>query len=172
MGITGKDFTLIAASKAAMRGATILKASDDKTRALNKNTLLAFSGEAGDTGPSPLPIHSLILSLLRQRSEANMRSSIRRVHPSKRPARLDAQRNRSFALGTGQLCPWRACVESAEQEALPGQLVDGWRRSAHGKTTSVLAGLPRSEGGGALCSSWIRTVRPMQYFLCSLSAKH
>ncbi|KAM3456558.1 hypothetical protein MY5147_004571 [Beauveria neobassiana] len=50
LGITGKDFTLIAASKAAMRGATILKASDDKTRELNKNTLLAFSGEAGDTG--------------------------------------------------------------------------------------------------------------------------
>lgn len=52
MGITGKDFTIIAASKAAMRGATILKASDDKTRELNKNTLLAFSGEAGDTGKS------------------------------------------------------------------------------------------------------------------------
>ncbi|KAM3559236.1 hypothetical protein MY1884_002958 [Beauveria asiatica] len=52
LGITGKDFTLIAASKAAMRGATILKASDDKTRELNKNTLLAFSGEAGDTGKS------------------------------------------------------------------------------------------------------------------------
>ncbi|KAK1247809.1 hypothetical protein MKX07_000697 [Trichoderma sp. CBMAI-0711] len=49
LGITGKDFTLIGASKAAMRGATILKASDDKTRALNKHTLLAFSGEAGDT---------------------------------------------------------------------------------------------------------------------------
>lgn len=49
MGITGKDFTLIAASKAAMRGATVLKASDDKTRALNKHTLMAFSGEAGDT---------------------------------------------------------------------------------------------------------------------------
>ncbi|KAI9648294.1 Proteasome subunit beta type-4 [Ciborinia camelliae] len=49
LGITGKDFTLIAASKAAMRGATILKASDDKTRALNKHTLMAFSGEAGDT---------------------------------------------------------------------------------------------------------------------------
>ena len=32
-----------------MRGATILKASDDKTRALNKHTLMAFSGEAGDT---------------------------------------------------------------------------------------------------------------------------
>ena len=33
-----------------MRGATILKASDDKTRQLNKNTLMAYSGEAGDTG--------------------------------------------------------------------------------------------------------------------------
>ncbi|GAB7359335.1 hypothetical protein MBLNU230_g5986t1 [Neophaeotheca triangularis] len=32
-----------------MRGATILKASDDKTKQLNKNTLMAFSGEAGDT---------------------------------------------------------------------------------------------------------------------------
>ncbi|KAB5563317.1 nucleophile aminohydrolase [Coniochaeta sp. 2T2.1] len=49
LGITGKDFTLIAASKAAMRGATILKAEDDKTRALNKHTLMAFVGEAGDT---------------------------------------------------------------------------------------------------------------------------
>lgn len=50
LGITGKDYTLIAASKAAMRGATILKASDDKTRALNTHSLMAFSGEAGDTG--------------------------------------------------------------------------------------------------------------------------
>lgn len=50
LGITGKDFTIIAASKAAMRGATILKASDDKTRSLNTHTLMAFSGEAGDTG--------------------------------------------------------------------------------------------------------------------------
>lgn len=49
LGITGKDFTLIAASKAAMRGATILKATDDKTRELNKHTLMTFSGEAGDT---------------------------------------------------------------------------------------------------------------------------
>ncbi|KAI9046458.1 hypothetical protein LZ554_009207 [Drepanopeziza brunnea f. sp. 'monogermtubi'] len=32
-----------------MRGATVLKASDDKTRELNKHTLMAFSGEAGDT---------------------------------------------------------------------------------------------------------------------------
>ena len=53
--LTGKDFTLIAASKAAMRGATILKASDDKTRALNKHTLMAFSGEAGDTSGHLFP---------------------------------------------------------------------------------------------------------------------
>ena len=33
-----------------MRGATILKASDDKTKELNRHTLMAFSGEAGDTG--------------------------------------------------------------------------------------------------------------------------
>jgi hypothetical protein len=33
-----------------MRGATILKATDDKTRELNKHNLVAFSGEAGDTG--------------------------------------------------------------------------------------------------------------------------
>ncbi|KAJ5673804.1 cysteine proteinase [Penicillium macrosclerotiorum] len=32
-----------------MRGPTIIKAEDDKTRQLNKNTLMAFSGEAGDT---------------------------------------------------------------------------------------------------------------------------
>lgn len=53
LGITGKDFTIIAASKAAMRGATILKASDDKTRELNRHTLMAFSGEAGDTSMFP-----------------------------------------------------------------------------------------------------------------------
>ncbi|KAF9881043.1 proteasome A-type and B-type [Colletotrichum karsti] len=32
-----------------MRGATVLKTADDKTRALNKHTMIAYSGEAGDT---------------------------------------------------------------------------------------------------------------------------
>ncbi|KAK5164091.1 Proteasome subunit beta type-4 [Saxophila tyrrhenica] len=32
-----------------MRGATILKANEDKTRQLNKHTLMAYVGEAGDT---------------------------------------------------------------------------------------------------------------------------
>ncbi|KAL9129913.1 MAG: hypothetical protein Q9217_001761 [Psora testacea] len=49
LGFTGKDYTIVAASKAAMRGATILKASDDKTRMLNDRTLMAYTGEAGDT---------------------------------------------------------------------------------------------------------------------------
>lgn len=50
LGLTGKDFTLVASSKAAMRGVSILKATDDKTRELNKYNLMAYSGEAGDTG--------------------------------------------------------------------------------------------------------------------------
>jgi 20S proteasome subunit beta 4 len=50
LGIAGKDFVILAASKAAMRGPTVLKAEDDKTRQLNKHTLMAFSGESGDTG--------------------------------------------------------------------------------------------------------------------------
>jgi 20S proteasome subunit beta 4 len=54
LGITGKDFAIIASSKAAMRGATILKANDDKTRELNQHNLMAYSGEAGDTGDSYL----------------------------------------------------------------------------------------------------------------------
>jgi len=33
-----------------MRGPTVLKVTDDKTRQLNKHTLMAYSGEAGDTG--------------------------------------------------------------------------------------------------------------------------
>ncbi|KXH61935.1 proteasome A-type and B-type [Colletotrichum nymphaeae SA-01] len=32
-----------------MRGATVLKTADDKTRSLNKHTLIAYSGESGDT---------------------------------------------------------------------------------------------------------------------------
>lgn len=50
LGITGKDFVIVAASKAAMRGPTIIKAEDDKTRELSNHTLMAFTGEAGDTG--------------------------------------------------------------------------------------------------------------------------
>lgn len=49
LALTGRDYTLVAASRAATRGATILKSTDDKTRILNPHNLLAYSGEAGDT---------------------------------------------------------------------------------------------------------------------------
>jgi len=49
LALTGKDFVLMASSRAATRGATVLKATDDKTRALNTHSLMLYSGEAGDT---------------------------------------------------------------------------------------------------------------------------
>ena len=59
LGLTGKDYVLIASSKAAMRGISILKAEDDKTRTLTDHMLMAFTGEAGDTSMCPsIPPHS------------------------------------------------------------------------------------------------------------------
>ncbi|ODQ65766.1 proteasome component C11 [Nadsonia fulvescens var. elongata DSM 6958] len=49
LGITTKDAVIIATSKAAVRGISILKVTDDKTRQLSDNSLMAFTGEAGDT---------------------------------------------------------------------------------------------------------------------------
>lgn len=39
-----------------MRGPTVLKATDDKTRNLNDHTLMAFSGEPGDGGNNALEL--------------------------------------------------------------------------------------------------------------------
>lgn len=50
LGITTGDHVILATSKAAMRGISVLKTDDDKTRKLNDHSLIAFSGEAGDTG--------------------------------------------------------------------------------------------------------------------------
>lgn len=36
-----------------MRGASVLKANDDKTQVLGKNSLMAISGESGDTSTFP-----------------------------------------------------------------------------------------------------------------------
>lgn len=49
MGIRVEDCTLVATSKAATRGISVLKDTDDKTRPLNSHNLMAYSGEAGDT---------------------------------------------------------------------------------------------------------------------------
>jgi 20S proteasome subunit beta 4 len=49
IGITTAESVIIATSKAAVRGVTVLKATDDKTRELTEHSLIAFTGEAGDT---------------------------------------------------------------------------------------------------------------------------
>ncbi|ABN64715.1 predicted protein [Scheffersomyces stipitis CBS 6054] len=49
LGIRVADGTIIATSKAATRGISILKDTDDKTRVLNKHNLVAYTGESGDT---------------------------------------------------------------------------------------------------------------------------
>ncbi|CAH2351841.1 proteasome subunit beta type-4 [[Candida] railenensis] len=49
LGIRVQEGTIIAASKAATRGISILKDTDDKTRILNTHNLVAFTGESGDT---------------------------------------------------------------------------------------------------------------------------
>lgn len=48
LSIKLKDSVLVATSKAATRGISILKADDDKTRPLSEHTLMAFTGEPGD----------------------------------------------------------------------------------------------------------------------------
>lgn len=49
MGLKIKGGVLVATSKAATRGISVIKVGDDKTRELNTNTLMAYTGEAGDT---------------------------------------------------------------------------------------------------------------------------
>ncbi|ANB12522.1 proteasome core particle subunit beta 4 [Sugiyamaella lignohabitans] len=49
IGITTKDSVLIATSKSVARGVSVIKTNDDKTRELTDHSLLAFSGESGDT---------------------------------------------------------------------------------------------------------------------------
>lgn len=49
LGIKVKDAVIIATSKAATRGISIIGEKDDKTRKLSDHTLIAFTGESGDT---------------------------------------------------------------------------------------------------------------------------
>jgi len=114
----------MAASKAAMRGATILKASDDKTRELNSHSLMAFSGEAGDTGmlnllyhsflfdthsPIPLSTSTTILAAEPYNWYTNPSpSSIRRIHPGKHSTILYAQCHGIITISHRKFCPWRA----------------------------------------------------------------
>jgi len=49
LAIRGANFVLCASNKAAVRGVTVIKDTDDKTRKLNDHNLVLYSGEAGDT---------------------------------------------------------------------------------------------------------------------------
>lgn len=161
LGFTGKDYTVIAASKAAMRGATILKASDDKTKQLNKHTLMAFSGEAGDTGMMVLYLHWDVTTLM------YTCSTICRVYPSKHPAVLDAKRHRSKAFSGCKLRPRRASEKLEVKAPLHRQSAIGRNGSDHKATTSLLARLPSVAGTSSICCSWLCSVRhihPLQSF--------
>ncbi|KAI9017111.1 nucleophile aminohydrolase [Gaertneriomyces semiglobifer] len=48
-GITGKDFVLVAADQTSARSIVVMKNTEDKTKDLNKNTVMLYTGEAGDT---------------------------------------------------------------------------------------------------------------------------
>ncbi|KAI8089376.1 nucleophile aminohydrolase [Halteromyces radiatus] len=48
-GITGKDFTLLAADTVSARSIVVMKGTEDKSRQLSPNTVLLYSGEPGDT---------------------------------------------------------------------------------------------------------------------------
>ncbi|KAJ3184600.1 Proteasome subunit beta type-4 [Geranomyces variabilis] len=48
-GITGKGFVLTASDTTMARSIVIMKHGEDKSRVLNKNTLMMYTGEAGDT---------------------------------------------------------------------------------------------------------------------------
>ena len=49
IGITGKDFVLVAADVIVARSICVMKSGEDKSRELNSNVTMLFSGEAGDT---------------------------------------------------------------------------------------------------------------------------
>ncbi|KAK9480075.1 nucleophile aminohydrolase [Lipomyces japonicus] len=49
LGITTAEGVIVITSKAAVRGVSVLKADDDKTRIIAPHALIAFTGEAGDT---------------------------------------------------------------------------------------------------------------------------
>ncbi|KAI8060044.1 nucleophile aminohydrolase [Gongronella butleri] len=48
-GITGKDFTLLAADTVSARSIVVMKGTEDKSRLLSPHTVMLYSGEPGDT---------------------------------------------------------------------------------------------------------------------------
>ena len=135
-----------------MRGATILKASDDKTKELNKHTLMAFSGEAGDT--------SMLYQTFAVKSDywSMPFSTVCRIHSSQHPALLDAKWFGSGAISCRQLCSGRVGEELKVKKAIHGQLATGRHRSNHEFAKFVLARLFSCSGTCSICCSWLRSV--------------
>jgi 20S proteasome subunit beta 4 len=49
LAISGKDFVLTGADAVSARSIVLMKQGEDKSRTLNRNSLLLYSGESGDT---------------------------------------------------------------------------------------------------------------------------
>lgn len=139
-----------------MRGATILKASDDKTRELNRHTLMAFSGEAGDTSmlsnrysrrPITLPNFYLLPF-----------SPVCRIHPGQYTALFYAEWFQSGTLGCCKLRSWGIGTQPEIEKAVYGQFATGRFGSSYKEAEFVLAGLSGGAGSIAVRCSWIRSV--------------
>jgi len=48
-GITGHDFVLVASDPLCVRSIVVMKHNEDKSRQLNRNAVMLFNGESGDT---------------------------------------------------------------------------------------------------------------------------
>jgi 20S proteasome subunit beta 4 len=164
-----------------MRGATVLKASDDKTRRLNSHTLMAFSGEAGDTGTHTPLRHSTGLAKIEAH---NVYSAIRRIHPSQRPAILDAQQHGAITFSHRELRPGRTRTSAAIKETVYGEPAARRLRQDCGQADVILDRLPSEFGPGTVCRTRLRTVcspRPgnssdadcsFRYYCLSILDKH
>lgn len=89
---------------------------------------------------------------------APLHSPIRRIHPKKCSALLDAQRDRSLTVWACQLCSWRTCIEPPVAQAVQRQPADGRRRPHHRQAIFILAGLPGITRRAPVRGTWLRTV--------------
>jgi len=135
-----------------MRGPTVLKATDDKTRPLNKHTLMAYSGEAGDTGTFRTT------SILLIRNTDITCSPIRGVRPSQHPALQQAQLLRALALRGLLLRAQLARQIPPLQKPIQRQPPPRRLRPHHRQARALLDRLPGFISARALRRSRLRTV--------------
>jgi len=135
-----------------MRGPTVLKATDDKTRPLNKHTLMAYSGEAGDTGT--LRTDSILLT----RNTDITFSPIRRVRPSQHPALQQAQLLRALTLRGLLFRAQLARQIPPLQKPLQRQPPPRRLRPHHRQARALLDRLPGFISARPVRRPWLRTI--------------